>query len=217
MQFLCWLEAQYIFDCPFHTIKLSSISEGHLRLHDFTLAYLTMIFAPKQVNYREIIYKNKWGSCKNTVCSIHCLGNNDRFKQLLLENISSAKISDANVWSSSVKLQDTITLFYQGCRQAYFNPYLEQTEAFRAGTDQKKFEYIQPYIFTFFQKSQFLSHKWFDVLWVLNKARKTAGPVSVLISNPIKASNQFHLSCSTVCLYHKLFLTGVLTCRFAVF
>lgn len=73
----------------------------------------------------------------------------------------------------------------------------------------KKIEYIQLYLFTFFQKSQFLSHKWFDVLWVLNKACKIAGAASVLISNPIKGSNQVHFCCSTVCLYHKWISTGV--------
>lgn len=58
----------------------------------------------------------------------------------------------------------------------------------------KKSEYIQPYIFTFLQKSQILSHKWFDALWVLNKACKIAGVVSILISNPNKGSNQVHFS-----------------------
>lgn len=134
MQFLCWLEAQNKFDLPFHSIKLSSISEGNLTFHNFSLAYLTTVFAPNKVNHRSFLRTSEV-VVKNTVSSIHCLGNNDRLKQLLLANISSAKMSDANGWSSSIKLQDTIALFHQGCRQGYFNLYVEPTEAFSEGTD----------------------------------------------------------------------------------
>lgn len=207
MQFLGWLEAQNIFDLPFHSIKLISVSEGNLRFHNFSLAYWLQFLHQIKWTIDRSFIRTTEVVVKNTVSSIHCLGNNDRFKQLLLENISSANTSDANGWSSSIKLQDIIVLFYQGCRPTYFNLYLEPTEALREGTDKKIWLYIQSSIFTFLQKSQVLSHKWLDALWVLNKVCKIDGVVSVLISNPNKRSNQVHFSCSTICLYGELFIT----------
>lgn len=117
-----------------HQIKLCIWRESQIPQSQFGLFDYNFCTKKKWTTDRSFIRTSEV-VVKNTISSIHCLGNNDRFKQLLLENISSAKMSDANGWSSSIKPQDTIALFYQGCRQAYFNLYVEPTEALREGTD----------------------------------------------------------------------------------
>lgn len=205
---------------PIHIWSSISCTKIKLRIWrtsqipQFHLAHLTMIFCTIRLWFLHqsklavdgLFLRTSEVVVKNMVCSIHCLGNNDGFKQLLLENISSAKMSEAA--RLSYKTQSLCCTRDAGGHISIHN-WNWQKHLGKEQIKKKKPEYIQPYIFNFFQKSHFLSHKWFDLLWVLNTACKIAGAVSVLISNPIKGSNQVHFNCSTVCLYHKLFLTGV--------
>lgn len=163
MQFLCWLEAQNIFDLPFHSIKLSSVSEGNLRFHKFSLPFWLQILQQIKWTIDRSFIRTTEVVVKNIISSIHCVGNNDRFKQLLLENISSAKMSHANGWSSSIKLQDTIALFYQGCRHTYFNLYLEPTEALREGPDKKTWLYTALHLHLLREESDFKP----QVIWCI--------------------------------------------------
>lgn len=94
---------------PIHIWSSISCTKIKLRIWrtsqipQFHLAHLTMIFCTIRLWFLHqsklavdgLFLRTSEVVVKNMVCSIHCLGNNDGFKQLLLENISSAKMSEA--------------------------------------------------------------------------------------------------------------------------